>query len=422
MRRLVILALCVGAAVGWPARRDHPSAQSARLGERWRQDLDMLARVFPASQLDFDRLYPDGRFAAGLDAIARSLPHASDADVILALMRLVASANVAHTLVPMPQGALAFHRLPLSLYWFSDGLAVTAASAPHRAAVGLRVARIGSMTPAALEAAIAPYIAHEHDMWLHQQSPSFMVIEELLRALGHVGPDDRVRVTLTRPDGRTIDMSIAAGPWQNGPALITAAEVYAVPAALFRKFPNRFYWYEYLPERGVLFIQYNRCADDPAESFADFTRGLLTFADAHPVERVVIDLRFNSGGNSRIIAPLLEGLRARPALSARGRLFALMGRGTFSSGLLAAMSLRDDLQAVLVGEPAGEKPNSYGEVKTLVLPSSGLSVQYSTKFFRMIRNADPRSYDPDVLAGRTLADALAGRDPALAAALAYQRR
>jgi hypothetical protein len=99
-----------------------------------------------------------------------------------------------------------------------------------------------------------------------------------------------------------------------------------------------------------------------------------------------------------------------------------MGRATFSSGFLAAINLRDDLAAILVGEPSGEKPNSYGEVKTLTLPNTQLEVQYSTKFFKIVKHRDPQALAPDIVMRSLLEDALAGRDPVLDAALHHPLR
>ena len=388
--------------------------------DRWHADLQTFAQEFAAKQLDFAKLYPAERFNAAIAAIDQTLPQTNDADVVLSLMRLVASANVAHTNVRSP--LVMFHRMPVTFFWFSDGLAITAAAEEYRDALGLMVVKVGTMSPAALEEAVAPYIAHENDQWLHQQSPSFMVIAEILQRLGQVEPDGRVAITLAKPDGATVVVRVTPGGTLKPPAQITAADALNVPTALFRKQQNSYYWYEFLPENKALYVQYNRCANDPQQPFSEFTKALFAFADAHAIERVVVDLRLNGGGNSTVIAPLITGLRSRPALSARGRLYAIIGRATFSSGLLAAMNFRDDLHAILVGEPLGEKPNSYGEVRELKLPNSQLVVQYSTKFFRLVTDADPPAYMPDVLATRSLADALAGRDPALDAALAHAIR
>ena len=140
--------------------------------------------------------------------------------------------------------------------------------------------------------------------------------------------------------------------------------------------------------------------------------------DGNPaaVDRVVIDLRANGGGNSQVIQPLLDGLRSRRSLSGKGKLHALVGPGTFSSGLLAAIKLRSDLNAFIIGEPPGEKLNSYGEVRQLSLPNSHLAVRYSTKYFRLVKD-DEAGFEPDLVVRPSIADWLAGRDPVLEAAI-----
>jgi C-terminal processing protease CtpA/Prc len=245
-----------------------------------------------------------------------------------------------------------------------------------------------------------------------------MLIEEMLRALRQVDPDGRVTVTLERPNGATAAIRIAALPWRDRTPLVTAVEAFTIPPGPARVEPQRYYRYEILPGAKALYVRYDKCADDPKESFANFASSLFAAVDASPaaVERVVIDLRANSGGDSRVIEPLLRGLHARKALSARGRLYALVGPATFSSGLLAAITLREDLKAVIVGETPGELVNSYGEVRPLTLPNSRLVVQYSTKFFRLTKDAKA-VVDPDVDVRPSIADYLAGRDPVLDTAL-----
>jgi hypothetical protein len=85
--------------------------------------------------------------------------------------------------------------------------------------------------------------------------------------------------------------------------------------------------------------------------------------------------------------------------------------------MFAAVDLHDDLHAILVGEPTGNKPNHYGQAAAFELPNSKLKVKYSTKHFHLIRNADPPSLKPDIFVPYSLVDYLAGRDPVLDAVL-----
>ena len=81
-----------------------------------------------------------------------------------------------------------------------------------------------------------------------------------------------------------------------------------------------------------------------------------------------------------------------------------------------------DIQSLggrLIGEPTGGRPNAYGEVRSFRLPNSRFRVQYSTRYWQLLEDADPPSVMPDLAAETTLADFLAGRDTALEAILAY---
>ena len=206
--------------------------------------------------------------------------------------------------------------------------------------------------------------------------------------------------------------------------MISATDALKLPAPLFRKRPDDWYWYEYLPDSRALYIQYSKCQDNPKKSFKEFVGDVFRFVDSlhgpDEVERVIVDLRFNSGGDSSVIDPLIEGLQSRPRLTASGRLYALIGRETFSSGMMAAVQLRRDLYAILMGEPTGSPPNEYGEVKRFTLPNSKIIVRYTTKYFRLLKNSNPEAVEPDVLIQRSIADFLSGHDQVLEAAIKHQ--
>ena len=385
----------------------------------WREDIAYFARELAAGQKDFDTLYPRALFDAAIQSIVTDLPTSTDAAVTLNLMHIVASAHVGHTNMRIPMdGPLAFRRLPISVQWFADGLVVTAATEPYREAIGLRVQYIGALSPERIESAVAAYVSYETDSWLRLQSQTYMVAVDVLRAIGQADAEGRVSITLTKADGSPLVLKLSPMAWRDPTPMLSAIDVLSLPVGPARKDPNRNYQYEIIPDSKTLYIRYNRCADDPAQPFADFVKEIFARVDADPksVDRVVVDLRTNGGGNSAILAPLVAGLKSRKALSAKGRLFVLTGPGTFSSGLMAAIDLKA-LDAVLVGEAPGEKLNSYGEVRSFTLSNSKLIVQYSTKFFRLSKDVKIETLEPELKVKRTVADFLAGRDPVLEVAL-----
>jgi hypothetical protein len=377
---------------------------------RWRQDIRFFADQFSHRQVDFDKLYPDPGFRQEIAGIEESIPSLTDAQIVMRLMHLVAGAQVLHNQVRLPMFRLGFQQLPLEFAWYSDGLAVSAAASEYAEALGTRVLRVGSMTPEQVLTAVTPYISHENDIGLRHSSPGWIRTLAILQHVGATDADGRVALTLARPGGEPFTLDVRVGDPQV--KLVSLYDAMPNPPLFHKQY--RYYWYEYLAESKALYIQYNVCRNDPKLPFRAFARELLAFADSHAVERVVLDLRFNPGGDSRVIGPLQSGLQSRATL--RPHVYVLAGPATASSAQDAARDFRKHLHATLVGLPTAERINGYGESRHLTLPNSKVEIVYSTHYFHNAKNDAP-ALEPDIPVRPTLADVLAGRDPALEAAL-----
>lgn len=420
--------------------RADANADAAR-DARWSQDLDLFQFALPQRQIAFYKLLPREQFEKEMSEIRAAVPHLSDRDIALRLMRVVAELGVAHSWIVLPEsGPLAFAHYPLEFRWFSDGLAVVAAAPEYQSALGARVDRIGTMTPEELETNLAPYISHENKTWLRYQSSNFMNNVELLRSLELADASARVELTLTKPGGDHAAMQLT--PAKSNFTLVSARTALNIPPPLYAR-RSDLYWYEYLQDSKTLYIQYRVCAEDPKNPFVDFAKSLFAFADSHTIQRTVVDLRLNSGGNSEVVTPLLEGIKARPQLNAKGHLFVLIGPMTFSTGEWTAEELHNSFasltsqtvdgfvwvrpssadvwkipfNATFVGEPTGGKPNCFGEVHSFGLPNSGITVNYAVKHFQLTDDGDPPSREPDIVVTRSREDFLAGRDPVLDAVI-----
>jgi hypothetical protein len=392
-------------------RPDPPPPPAETRDGRWVQDVDYLAgqltRLHPnlffrTPRADFERL---------VDELRRSVPSLEDDEIAVGLLRIAAAPGDAHTSLSFSP---AFRRLPLRLARFSDGLHVIAAEAALASVLGTRVVAIGERTAAEAEAAVTPLVSHENAAWLAVRAPSFLVIPEVLRAVGVARDASLVPLVLEDGSGARFRSTVAAVV-QPGPELLdlTVAAGFRLP--LHRRRQGEDYWFSLLEETGTLYLQYNRCRNGP-EAFANLAQRLFRDLDQQAVARLVIDVRHNPGGDSSVDDPLIRGLESRPSWRAGKRLFCLIGGETFSSGVWTANDLRR-LGATLVGSPTGGKPNSYGNVRSFLLPSSRLEAFYSTTFYRIIDDADPPSLIPDVPVDPTLADYREGRDPLLDAVL-----
>src|SRR4051794_25190287 len=130
-----------------------------------------------------------------------------------------------------------------------------------------------------------------------------------------------------------------------------------------------------------------------------------------------IALRYIRGGNGGLAAPLIDALKADKRLAEPGRLSVLIGRENQSAGTVVAGALDRETNAIMIGEPTPARADGFlCDCVDIALTNTPWVVSIPTKTFY---NGDTRpAVLPDVPITLTAADFFAGRDPALAYALA----
>lgn len=157
--------------------------------------------------------------------------------------------------------------------------------------------------------------------------------------------------------------------------------------------PDRNYWFEFRPETGTLYVEFNRVRHQPGgESIDAFAARLDRFATDHRPARTVIDLRHNRGGDNTTVRGFVDTLRRNPHLNRPGRLFVLIGPGTFSAAVNLASMLETRTAATFAGQPTGQGPNQAGDPVTVRLPNSGITASVSTVWWEGGLSDDPRRW------------------------------
>ncbi|MEP6923910.1 MAG: hypothetical protein ABI954_05575, partial [Pyrinomonadaceae bacterium] len=147
--------------------------------------------------------------------------------------------------------------------------------------------------------------------------------------------------------------------------------------------------------------------------FAKFSGELFDFIDNNSVEKLVIDMRQNGGGDfTRGRDFFVKQIKERKKFMERGRLFVIAGRVTFSAGMANTADFKNDLHAILVGEPTGARPVGYQENRGVSLPNSHLRLSYSIELYKFAEQDTPGIL-PDKLIEPDWKSFLAGRDEAL---------
>lgn len=388
-----------------------PPAAIALTAEQWRADLEFLAGTLPERHpRPFARI-TRGQWLTAVAELDAKIPSLWPDEIAVGFARLVAMIGDAHTVAHAANVPPGFRSLPMRLYWFADGLYVAAVAKGRESLLGLRLTRIGS-TPLDSAATIVARTFVDENEALHKMGVAqALTTVEVLHALHLIEDASRAALGFAGPSGAVED-TLAPIEDAGGAEWVRWPDVTGAPTPLARSRPQSWFWSQRDEASGLYFIQYNRCQDSPDLRVSDFITQVLGEIDARPPRAVVVDLRYNGGGSSRLLTPLIKALARRRGLDAADRLFVLVGRQTFSSALMNAVQFRQLTKATLVGEPTGGKPNHFGEIRSFTLPNSRMSIQHSTKYFRE-QARDEDTLHPDVRVDVNAADYAAGRDPVM---------
>jgi hypothetical protein len=407
-----VVVVSPDAATGWKFREASPAAAEAIRRDGWRRDIAYLRDELPRRHHDPFARTPRAQFLGALAALESALPRLEDHQVEVGMMAAVAQLGDAHTRIDA-----SFAMVGLQLAWFDDGVFVARAAHPHGDLRGARVLRVGTVPVDRAVERVRVVFAGETEARVRLLAPWYLAQPQVLHAAGLAARPDGVLYTLALRDGREVNVEIELPPAD------TELRWLPAPGAgnLRAQSPERPFWWKRVSGGRTVYLRYTSCRDPAA--FHEMSDKLLALLDAHPpgkrggVDRLIVDLRDNEGGDSAVTTPLVEGLERRRDSGLI--VVALIGRQTFSSGVWAAYDLRKRAGALLVGEPTGGKPNTPGDVKSFTLPDSGLVVNHSTRYLRRDPGDGQASLMPDLPSGRTAADYLAGRDVTLTTALSW---
>jgi len=382
----------------------------------WRADIDACERLLVERHAGLSTFVSRDQLHASFDALRADLPALRDDQIVVRLKCITTSIGSAHTGAWPSRGALVPRRLPLELRWLSDGVLVTATDETNALLRGGIVVRIGDHDIGEVLDAVSRVSPHENEWYLRVTAARSLMEAETLSGLGLVLDPDRIPISVLLADGREVTAVVQPTAHGSRAVLIPAVSSEKCAWSLGPRPEGRRHGSRLLADSGVLYIWYDQCEDDRGHTIKDFARATLREIDAERPRAVVVDLRRNGGGNSGLLGPLIGGLADRPGLDAPDRLFVLIGPGTFSSAGLNAEEFRSRTRATLVGEPTGQRPDSWMECRWDWLPNSLIQVNYML-VAPSFRANSPTATEPDVLVPRTVADGRIGRDAALERAI-----
>lgn len=377
----------------------------------WNDDLMVLQK-----RIEETHPYPYGRisreeFQRLADSLRENISNLTESQIIIKLMQLVSSLQDGHTtLRPIDPNGFNFW-YPVRYYWFIDGIFITATGVSLKALNGAQVLEIGQMP--AEQAAILASSLRGADNWFGQRERiHYLANATALFALGISSSPTTLSIKVKQKDGLISTITLEAvetqfqddrwmfwGEMYGPPGIEFVSAFQDLASSEFRKnhaflplhVRNRIpFFSHYLVEENSIYMQFNFVQNWEDEKFSDFHRNLFTWIDNHSVDRFILDLRYNSGGNGGLLLPFVHQFIKRDTINRPGHLYILVGRKTFSAGVNLIGHLTAHTHAFFVGEPAGASLNHFGDAVTYLLPNSGLELQVSRLYHQMSTSDDKR--------------------------------
>ncbi len=359
-----------------------------------------------------------------VEASRRGMGEISDAEFLLRLMRLVALLEDGHsTLIPAPSSPEAVS-YPIDFEFFDDGLFVLAADPIYGEAVGRRVIALRGTPIEEVLRRARPFIGADNDQGARTLLEYALAFPGFHDGLGLARDDGNPDLTVSDASGKQTSVRLRrpepGPPSFLGPRPPNWIVASPEPTPLRMRRPERPYWFEELPGGKALYLRFARVEHAPDEAFRPFCQRLFAHIAEHGIERLVIDLRGNRGGNNYIPQALIHGV-IRSRVDVPGGVIVLIDGKTFSAAMNCASYLERETWSLFAGAPTGAAPNHFGDSETVTLPRSGhLLLGSSVRW----QDSDPRDARrwiyPDLPAPLRFRDYLAGEDPALEAALRYE--
>jgi predicted negative regulator of RcsB-dependent stress response len=400
----------------------------------WQADLRYLQQTI---HLKYSNLFYNIAAAdwdKATDVFHDQIPKLEKEQVLAGFIKLVALFHIGHTQMNtfglhVGTTNLQLNRLPFELYSFSDGVYILRAANQYEKAVGGKVLKIGNMKIEDAIEAIRPLVSYENEQGFKGNCMFYLGTPQFLKTQGIINSIESVPISYSK---NGVEETIDFTPGNNNAVFsMTGLET---PAGwtvaqrpgnlpLWQKEPSAFRYMELIPGTKTLYVRHSVTLNDGNKTMAAFFNDMVDFIDKNEVEKLVLDLRTNGGGNNTLNKPVITGIIKSRKINQKGKFFCIIGRRTFSAAQNLVNELEKNTEVIFVGEPTSENVNFYGDTRTETLPNSKLQANLSWLWWQ---NMDPRdkrkATSPALAADMRFTDYYNNIDPIMNVITAYNKQ
>lgn len=324
--------------------------------------------------------------------IAEKTAEMSDSNFYYSLKHLLSMVGDAHTNLAFTDSQYKhLNALGFAVLKYSDGWHLVMLEKENEQYLGYKLLAINNMDINDVFNHSKKIMSFENETWAEMSFSNTINFREPLEYLGIIERDEPIVLKMEDQSGGTHSLEIKS---MNEQEIMGANIVGVVQKVTPITAANGIYRAVQL-DKDSFYIQYNSCQEAQDLPMKDFVSSVSDEVKKNNYKKVIIDLRYNSGGDSRIFEPMISELW-KLQKEFDFKVYTIIGKSTFSSAIINAIDIKYRLNSTLVGTQTGGNVNGYGEIKSFNLKNMPITVWYSTKYFELIKGYDKDSLYPDI--------------------------
>ena len=356
------------------------------------EDLKSLQHFIDTSHVAPYRLVTKKEFQRIVNSAERRIgkKEECDASCFMEYLKVIAALNDGHSVMASSSRNEIFGYLPITVKWFEDGLYVVRINEENASILGSKLVKVNGIDISLVLTKLRAVVPHGNDSRFKKYAYSYLRLPGLLYALGITTNSAQSTFSFLK-NGVLSDVT-----FDNMPDEVyektTFVEYDSVKDSLpfSRQKPEDYYWFTYDSIHKAFYFQYNRIGNMKTERASVFASRMWEAVDTLEIDKFILDVRDNGGGQFAYALPFIQGILDRPKINARGKLFVISGYNTFSAALDLVRNLEVKSNAIIIGEPPGDYAASSGDAESFVLPQTKVKIQLSTVFHPTVFENDNR--------------------------------
>lgn len=416
------------------------SAQATETGnhdlESWIEDVEYLKKELPERHTDLYHHTPKAVFDSAFTSLLNKLPNLNNYE------RLVEVSKIMHLLGPgnghsrvRYSGGILKNQLPFRGYSFSDRFYIVSTSPENKDLLGAEIVTLEGMAIDSVLSKIGTFVPADNDWNRLLRASLFISLPEILYGSGISKNKDAVNMEVEK-DGEVSAIEVQAIPLDEDFLWIDSWEDYHFKystnenwnflypdensAPLHLQEHENWFKTALLGDQKTLYARMNRTRDYEGGKISDFFATIFEHIDSGKAEKLILDLRYNVGGNLMTTPPFIHGIIKRDSINQPDKFIVLTGRATYSAAQYLATRLDEETNATFVGEPTGGKPNLFGDAPRFELPKTKIRLSASVLYFQVTWPwIDDMATFPQLYVPYSFNNFINNEDPVLEKAMSY---